>query len=173
MIMMIIYKNIKCLVPCISLTKVSFYFHLQQLRFSVCKQQKLTNLGREEIHKNREAYRKGWELGTSRPESRVWVSGKYQLAKTMNKCQAFSSSPCFTSFKIPCSGWESWLTWVICLSLRRDGGGYLDAVCYILGKQYYTYPIREFVIKISTKGCPLLKKETQTPTKKIYSRSLY
>lgn len=64
--MMIIYKNIKCLVPSISLiSKVSFYFQLhqlQQLRFFVCKQQELTlmNLGRTEMYENRKAYRKSW-----------------------------------------------------------------------------------------------------------------
>ena len=57
-------QNVKCLLPNISLTKISFPFYLQQLSFFVCKLQKLTlaNLGREKIQDNRVAHRKGWRI---------------------------------------------------------------------------------------------------------------
>ena len=57
-------QNVKCLLPNISLTKISFPFYLQQLSFFVCKLQKLTlaNLGREKIQDNRVAHRKGQRI---------------------------------------------------------------------------------------------------------------
>lgn len=70
--MMSIYKNVKRLVPSTSLIKVSFYFHLQQLKFFVCKQQKLTLMNlRKKFMKAGQLTEKVEEPGISRAELRV------------------------------------------------------------------------------------------------------
>lgn len=67
-----ICKNVKRLVASISLIKVSFYFHLQQRKFFVCKQQKLTLMNlRKKFMKIGQLTEKAEESRISRAESRV------------------------------------------------------------------------------------------------------